>query len=115
MPTTHPLSFAKAGYSVKVIERDDAAMTHATSHFAGGMLAPWCEQETSEPVITRLGTRSLDLWRTELPDTPFNGSLVGSHPRDRNDFDRFARLAPEHRRLNAGEIAQIEPSLDGLG
>src|SRR3569623_2501103 len=45
------LSFAKAGYSVKLFERDDAAMPHATSHFAGGMLAPWCEQETSEPVI----------------------------------------------------------------
>jgi len=107
------LSFAKAGYSVKVIERDDAAMTHATSHFAGGMLAPWCEQETSEPVITRLGTRSLDLWRTELPDTPFNGSLVVAHPRDRADFDHFARITSDYERLDGTAIDKLEPSLEG--
>jgi len=107
------LSFAKAGYSVKVIERDDAAMTHATSHFAGGMLAPWCEQETSEPVITRLGTRSLDLWRTELPDTPFNGSLVVAHPRDRADFDHFARITSDYERLDGAAIDKLEPSLEG--
>ena len=38
-------------------------MTLSTSHWAGGMLAPYCEAETSEPVIGRLGVRSLDLWR----------------------------------------------------
>jgi len=107
------LSFAKAGYSVKVIERDDAAMTSATSHFAGGMLAPWCEQETSEPVITRLGTRSLDLWLAELPDTPFNGSLVVAHPRDRADFDHFARTTSDYQRLDAEAIDKLEPSLEG--
>ncbi|ACI94136.1 glycine oxidase ThiO [Afipia carboxidovorans OM5] len=107
------LSFAKAGYSVKLFDRDDAAMTHATSHFAGGMLAPWCEQETSEPVITRLGTRSLDLWRTELPDTPFNGSLVVAHPRDRADFEHFARITSEYERLDGEAIDKLEPSLEG--
>ncbi|MES2750062.1 MAG: FAD-dependent oxidoreductase [Pseudomonadota bacterium] len=107
------LLFARAGYDVTVLERDDAAMTHATSHFAGGMLAPWCEREASEPVITRLGIRSLDLWREQLPDTPFNGSLVVSHPRDRNDFERFAKLTTDHERLDAGGIAKLEPSLDG--
>jgi glycine oxidase len=107
------LSFAKAGYGVTLFDRDDAAMTHATSHFAGGMLAPWCEREASEPVITRLGIRSLDLWRTELPDTPFNGSLVVSHPRDRADFDRFAKFTTDYERLDADGIASLEPSLNG--
>jgi len=50
-------------------------MTLGTSHWAGGMLAPYCEREASEPVITRLGIRSLDLWREHFPRTPFNGSL----------------------------------------
>ncbi|KQW20828.1 glycine oxidase [Afipia sp. Root123D2] len=109
----HALLFARAGFAVTLYERDTTAMTLATSHWAGGMLAPHCEAEDSEPVIPRLGVRSLDLWREALPETPFNGSLVVSHPRDRNDFDRFARLAPEHRRLGAEDIAQLEPSLDG--
>ena len=80
------LLFAKAGHAVTLFERGDAGMTQATSHWAGGMLAPYCEREASEPLISRLGIRSLDLWRDEFPDTPFNGSLVVSHPRDRTDY-----------------------------
>jgi glycine oxidase len=111
--TWQALALAKAGLDVTVYERDDAAMTQAVSHVAGGMLAPWCEGEASEPVITRLGARSLELWRAELPDTPFNGSLVVAHPRDRADFDRFAKLTAGHRRLDAPGIAQLEPALEG--
>jgi glycine oxidase len=107
------LLFAKAGHKVTLFERSDAGMTQATSHWAGGMLAPYCEREASEPVISRLGIRSLDLWRDEFPDTPFNGSLVVSHPRDRADYERFARLTSGHRRLGAEAVTGLEPSLDG--
>jgi glycine oxidase len=106
------LLFAKAGHAVTLFERSDAGMTEATSHWAGGMLAPYCEREASEPLITRLGIRSLDLWREDFPDTPFNGSLVVSHPRDRSDFERFARLTSGHRRLGAEAVTELEPSLD---
>src|SRR5713226_10445503 len=61
------LLFAQAGHEVTLHERSDAAMTQSTSTWAGGMLAPWCEAETSEPVISRLGIRSLDLWREHFP------------------------------------------------
>ena len=107
------LLFAQAGHAVTLYERSDAAMTLSTSHWAGGMLAPWCEAETSEPVIGRLGIRSLDLWREHFPNTPFNGSLVVAHARDRSDFERFARLTSGHRRLDARGLSDLEPSLDG--
>jgi glycine oxidase len=107
------LLFAQAGHVVTLHERGDAAMTDATSHWAGGMLAPYCEAEVSEPIISRLGLRSLDIWRRELPDTPFNGSLVVAHPRERNDFERFARMTEGHRRLDAAGLAALEPSLEG--
>lgn len=107
------LLFAQAGHAVTLHERGDAAMTDATSHWAGGMLAPWCEAEVAEPIISRLGLRSLDIWRRELPDTPFNGSLVVAHPRERNDYERFARMTEGHRRLDATALAEIEPSLEG--
>lgn len=107
------LLFAQAGHAVTLHERGDAAMTDATSHWAGGMLAPWCEAEVAEPIISRLGLRSLDIWRRELPDTPFNGSLVAAHPRERNDFERFARMTEGHRRLDATALAALEPSLEG--
>src|SRR3954469_21089970 len=95
------LRFAQAGHDVTLYERSDAEMTLSTSHWAGGMLAPWCEAETSEPVIARLGLRSLDLWREHFPQATFNGSLVVAHARDRADFERFAKLTSGHVRLDA--------------
>lgn len=109
----HALLLAEAGRVVTLHERSDAAMTDATSHFAGGMLAPWCEAEAAEPVISRLGMRSLALWRQHFPQTPFNGSLVVAHPRDRADFERFARLTSGHQRLDAQGVSALEPSLEG--
>ena len=107
------LLFARAGHAVTLYERSDAAMTLSASHWAGGMLAPWCEAEASEPVIGRLGIRSLDLWRQHFPKTPFNGSLVVAHARDRTDFERFAKLTSGHIRLDAQALSELEPSLEG--
>jgi len=106
------LLFAQAGHQVTLHERSDAAMTQSTSHWAGGMLAPYCEAEGSEPVIVRLGIRSLELWRQHFPQTPFNGSLVVAHPRDRADFERFARMTSGHRRLDADAVRELEPALE---
>jgi glycine oxidase len=111
--TWQALLFAKAGCEVALYERSDASMTQSTGHWAGGMLAPYCEGETAEYLITRLGLRSLDLWREAMPQAKFNGSLVVAHPRDRADIERFDRLAGPHRRVDADEIAKLEPALAG--
>jgi glycine oxidase len=107
------LLLARAGREVTLHERSDADLMLSTSHWAGGMLAPYCESEIAEPVISRLGLASLDIWRRELPDTPFNGSLVIAHARDRADYDRFARRTSGYRRLDAQQLAALEPSLEG--
>src|ERR1700757_4653042 len=70
---------AQPGHAVTLHERGDASMMLPPSHWAGGMLAPWCESEAAEPVISRLGIRSLELWRQHFPQTPFRGSLVVAH------------------------------------
>src|SRR6202165_1303538 len=88
------LLFAQAGHAVTLHERSDEAMMLSTSHWAGGMLAPYCESESSEPIISRLGLKALDLWRRELPDTPFNGSRGVGHSRGRHDFRRVGTLTP---------------------
>src|SRR6202790_4344485 len=107
------LMFAQAGRDVTLHERSNDAMTQSTSYWAGGMPAPYCEAETSEPVIVRLGIRALELWRRNFPHTPFNGSLVVAHARDRADFERFARLTTGHKRLDARTLGELEPSLRG--
>ncbi len=104
---------AKAGYRVTLHERSDASLAQSASYRAGGMLAPYCEQEISEPAITHLGLRSLDLWREYCPQASFGGSLVVAHPRDRADFERFARLTTHHSRIGTDEIAALEPALAG--
>jgi len=111
--TWQALLLAKAGFKVTLYERDSAAMTLGTSHYAGGMLAPWCESEAAEPVIVRLGLRALGLWRAHVPTTAFNGSLVIAHARDRADFARFARLTSHYERLDAQALGALEPSLAG--
>jgi glycine oxidase len=107
------LLLAQTGRAVTLHERSDAAMAQSTSYWAGGMLAPYCEAEISEPLIVRLGLRSLKLWREYFPQTSFNGSLVVAHARDRADFERFARLTNGYRRLDAQGVSAIEPSLAG--
>jgi glycine oxidase len=108
------LTFARAGYPVTLFERDEPTMLGGTSRWAGGMLAPYCEQEAAEPVVTRLGVRSLALWREEeLDNTEFNGSLVVAHSRDRADFERFARMTENHTTVDAKDIAALEPDVAG--
>jgi glycine oxidase len=111
--TWQALALTRAGFKVALHERSDTSLDQSAAYFAGGMLAPWCEQEAAEPVVTRLGVRSLALWRDEVPDTPFNGSLVVAHPRDRADFERFARLTSNHTRVRGDELARLEPALAG--
>lgn len=107
------LALSRAGFNVALYERGDPSLKSSTGYWAGGMLAPYCESEAAEPVITRLGTRSLDLWRDEFPDIPLSGTLVVAHRRDRSDFDRFAQRTTGHEHIDAGRIAALEPSLAG--
>ena len=107
------LLLAESGHAVTVYERQDEAMVGATSHWAGGMLAPDCEGDGAEPVVIRLGHRSVGLWRSHLPETPVNGSLVVSHPRDRADLERFARQTTGYERIGSARIGEIEPALGG--
>lgn len=108
------LMFAEAGWKVTVYERDGEDLPSAASHWAGGMLAPDCEAESAEPVIVRLGGRSLDLWRRHLPEAAvFRGSLVVAHPRDRADFARFARTTAGYERVDAAALGALEPALEG--
>jgi glycine oxidase len=111
--TWQALLLSRAGFDVTLLERDDASLRNSTGHWAGGMLAPWCEAEATEPVVTRLGLRSLDLWDEELPAGPRSGTLVVAHRRDRNDFDRFAQRTTGHELIDAEHLGTLEPQLEG--
>jgi glycine oxidase len=107
------LLLADAGCPVEVYDRESGALPGSTSHWAGGMLAPDCESDGAEPVVVRLGRRSLDLWRSHMPEAVMAGTLVVAHPRDRADLVRFARQTTGHETVDTDRIAELEPALAG--
>ncbi len=83
------------------------------SWWAGGMLAPWCESESAEPLITRLGQEGLTFWSTHSPELRANGSLVVAQTRDRIELEQFAKRTTHHESVSATDIDRMEPDLAG--
>lgn len=105
-------AFARRGAEVTIVERK-AGSGQGCSWFAGGMLAPWCERESAEPIIAELGFESLDYWREAVPDVPREGSLVLAPARDLPELKRFSRRTEGYEWLDGAGIAALEPDLDG--
>ncbi|MBO1073810.1 glycine oxidase ThiO [Roseomonas marmotae] len=102
---------AGRGAAVTLIDRADPA-TRA-SHFAGGMLAPWCEAADASPALIAPGIAAIDWWAAHAPGTSRQGSLVLAAPRDLGELNRFSRRTTGHRPCDAGQIAALEPDLAG--
>ncbi|MDT8345807.1 MAG: FAD-dependent oxidoreductase, partial [Thermohalobaculum sp.] len=85
----------------------------ACSWWAGGMLAPFCEGETAEPEVVRLGQAAADWWVAQGAQVTRRGTLVLAPARDRAELARFAARTTGHRAVTAEEIAALEPDLAG--
>lgn len=105
-------AFATAGFPVTLHERTPFA-GHGCSFYAGGMIAPWCEAESSEPELVEMGLFSLRYWRETVPVGQANGSLLVAPARDLPELGRFARATQAHETLDADGIAALEPDLAG--
>ena len=77
------------------------------------MLAPFCETESAEPVIRRLGLSSMPLWKEAFPHVENKGTLVVAQPRDTSELQRFAQRTSEHEWVDEAKIAELEPDLAG--
>ncbi len=107
------VELAERGAGVEVIDRGDKLGSGGCSWYAGGMLAPWCELESAEPLIARLGLESMAWWRERLPETVSNGSLVVAHGRDSGELANFSRRTEQFEWLDGAGIAALEPDLRG--
>ncbi len=103
---------ARAGQSVEIVERT-AGPGLGCSYFAGGMLAPWCEEESAEPLVLEWGREGIEYWTKTVPAAEVNGTLVVAPPRDRPDLVRFSRLTAGFEWLDAAAVADREPDLAG--
>jgi glycine oxidase len=109
---TTAFEFARAGCDVELIEcREGPGL--GCSYLAGGMLAPWCEAESTEKLVLDLGLESLQFWTECVPVATRQGTLVVAPARDRAELIRFARHTSGYERIDAGRIAALEPDLTG--
>ncbi len=107
------LELARRGIPVEVVERrTDIGL--GASHWAGGMLAPYCEREAAEEIVLTSGLLAADWWDEAVPGlVQRRGTLVLANPRDFTDLKRFATRTRGHRWLGEDEIAELEPDLAG--
>jgi glycine oxidase len=81
------------------------------SFYAGGMIAPWCEAESTEPIVASLGAEALDFWTNVVPVAERRGSLVVAPPRDRAELAQFSRRTSHFATLDRESLAALEPDL----
>lgn len=99
------------GADVMLVDRHTKPGAHACSWWAGGMLAPFCEGESAEEPVVRLGCEAADWWETKTNAVHRRGSLVVSPARDKSNLVRFARRTTCFREVSGPEISNLEPDL----
>ena len=105
-------AFERAGCDVTILERESEP-GRGCSFYAGGMLAPYCEKESGEPLIVELGREALRYWRETVPVAVANGSLLVAPARDLPELARFGRRTSNFETLDGDGIAALEPDLAG--
>jgi glycine oxidase len=103
----------KRGAEVTVVERAPDLGPASCSWWAGGMLAPWCEGESAEEPVVRLGRQAADWWEFHTGGVTRQGTLVLAPGRDAGEVRRFARRTANFTQLDGPAIAALEPDLAG--
>jgi glycine oxidase len=101
------------GARVVIHERGPRIGAEACSWFAGGMLAPWCEGESAEEPVVRLGQEAADWWQRHAGGVTRGGTLVVAPSRDRSELRRFGQRTNHFEEIDGEAIAGLEPDLAG--
>ncbi len=105
--------FHDQGHAVTVIAKSTEIGSDSCSWFAGGMLAPWCEGESAEEPVVRLGQEAIGWWERHVSTVHRKGTLVLSHTRDATELRRFARRTEAFDTIDQDQIDTLEPNLAG--
>ncbi|MGA8172190.1 MAG: FAD-dependent oxidoreductase [Methylocystis sp.] len=97
---------------VELVERQPRAGL-GCSRLAGGMIAPWCELESAEPIVATLGAEALEFWTKDIPVATVAGSLIVAPSRERGELVDFSRRSKNYERLDADGVARLEEDLSG--
>ena len=100
------------GIIPQIIDRAPEPGPQSCSWWAGGMLAPYCESESAEEPVVRLGSKAADWWEKHTQLVHRKGTLVLAMPRDRAELRRFAQLTSAFQPVNEAQINALEPDLE---
>jgi len=133
------LRLTQEDHTVTLFDSDAREGKAAALYAGAGMLSPFSELETAEPLLSTLGLESLPLWEALLPTLVSThlvtetlpvffqkaGTLVVAHARDLPDLQKFQNRVKCHLpsllpdttslqwSLSSSELAAIEPDLAG--
>ena len=99
------------GARVTIHERGPRIGAEACSWYAGGMLAPWCEGESAEEPVIRLGQQAADWWEHHAGGVTRHGTLVVAPSRDRSELRRFGQRTSHFEEVDGEAISGLEPDL----
>lgn len=99
------------GVALRIYDPAPGPGPHGCSWWAGGMLAPFCEGESAEEPVVRLGQRAADWCARHGVNVVQKGSLAVALSRDSAELTRFARRTERHETLDRSALSQIEPDL----
>lgn len=102
---------SRAGHRVRLVDKSREPFSTSASAYAGAMLGPFCETEAQATEVRAPGLDAIRLWQRDFPGTVVAGTLVVAPARDLPDLDRFQRLTEGCRRVEAEELARLEPDL----
>ena len=109
---TAAFELARRGVEVELVERK-MLPGQGCSRLAGGMIAPWCELQSAEPLVAELGAEALEFWVRDVPVATTMGSLVVAPAKERPELIDFSRRTQRFERLDAEGVAALEPDLEG--
>ncbi len=114
------------GHTVTLFDRNDRDGRGSCSWTGAGMIAPYCELEAAERMITELGVYSAQRWPKlikKFAEPVFyhsRGSLVVAHPNDRNELERLRRRVIDNaprpdimEEVDGARLGELEPELAG--
>lgn len=109
------LALHEAGCDVTLTTASNGPDSSCCSWWAGGMLAPFCEQESAEPLIGTLGQESMVFWASLAQESELsyqqNGTLVVASPRDQALLRNFGRQTEQNQQIDQSQISALEPDL----
>ena len=92
--------------AIEIVEKSDGP-GKGCSFYAGGMIAPWCEAESTEPIVASLGAEALDFWTREVPLAERRGSVVVAPERDRGELMQFSRRTSHFVTVDRAGLAAL--------